>query len=1511
MKKLTVYALIFSLLVLFFVPVTTSAASSNTNDGIVNPITDISTFQENDILTIPWLSQQYGVTELQIIDELNKGYSLKEVYRALQIGNSSEQSMEDRLDSLNPAIRKAAKLAKQPNAALPTVTAATYSSVTNSTYDTVTNSIYSPIQRQLMSSSINDPLSYDELAVKRLNTQVDIAPYSIATGHENVSTISGGLQLENVDLTLPGRNGMSFGLKRIYDSSTASSFDKKAVGTRFKRVIYAPEMEISIKMWQKTAYGMNGMGPDIWTKVGTNQSFNSTYNYFIWWDHGISYRYDNPFSEYITEYGDDVARKRLEEKYAAFYYQGKSILIDRFSIDGVVFEAELFPTGRVFQVGSWVADLGPGYYNKAVASSMAARFPIGTGWRWDLPYIEEKDNKKFIHLFGGSAYELESDLRLKGYPWKGLTLQNDSSIRVNNVASAYALTTADGGKQYFASNGRLIQINDAYVDNKLQFEYGATNGYGEQLFKIKDVLGNEININYDNTRNEVVLTSGDRSVKYQKTKDEFGRMDLLSAVTDSGGRTTQYIYKTESAPFDLVNSPFPIGENQVALLKQVFHPTKARSEYTYESFNRKLGYKAWETAYRVKAREDVVDYSNGNPSATSNRVDFEYPIDGGANQQLTFDFSTIVKDGLKKTTYSYTKQYIDDNTPEVYYNNEITQEAGAGADKRTTKQLFDENRKQIAVPKEITTTVTSGTSTSQPVKIKQTYDDYGNLLTETNPLNESIVTTYTYIDKTNWLKSIQQPVDPSRSKFIEIERNDKGSVTKQTVKENNAGGKLYAQVNYDQYDTFGNAKTVTIKDDNRNIVMTREFDPQYQSAFLTKQSITVLDAESKSSTVSQTMTYNAATGQMTSYTDGRQGIMRYAYDKLGRLTQATFPDLEFITHEYNDTNNQITSTDQTKVKTVTKWNPFGLKDYTQVVGAGTGKQSFQYDAYSRLWKSQDARGNTTEYQYDPWSRVKQVIYPDTSESVDYDDINRTKTAKDGEQNRVRESYDLVGRSTEVVRLNVVNNVVQIIPVSSVLKYDYVGHALEATDADPAHLTKYAYDVLGRLTSVEDANKNTTGYAYSLANQLTEVQYPDGNKVQKQYDEMGRLIKKIDPAGQMDKYYYDGNSNLVKQIDRKGQTLEYQYNSRDDLTKSISLNETIGYDYDAAGRRLWMQDGTGKTVYTYVPATSLLDTMTYADGRTMKITYGSEGLGNRVAMIDPFGLNTAYSYDTRNRLSGVGEALNNWEASYTYKKNGLADITTLKNGISTSYTFDGAKLTDLVQKKNSGANVNTFAYGYDNNSNQTSKTENGVANSYTYDKLNRIDTSTQFQEKYTYDNRGNRQTLQSSQTPNLAGASYEYDDRNRLTKVTTDDGKVVAYKYNGDGLLYQRTENGQTTRYYYDGANLIAEGIVAANGTATMKARYIRGNGLATRVDANGNKAYYQVNGHGDVVGLTDASGNTLNTYTYDMWGNPLTTQETVSQPFRYSGEMTDSTTGLQYLRARWYDPSMGRFINER
>lgn len=195
-------------------------------------------------------------------------------------------------------------------------------------------------------------------------------------------------------------------------------------------------------------------------------------------------------------------------------------------------------------------------------------------------------------------------------------------------------------------------------------------------------------------------------------------------------------------------------------------------------------------------------------------------------------------------------------------------------------------------------------------------------------------------------------------------------------------------------------------------------------------------------------------------------------------------------------------------------------------------------------------------------------------------------------------------------------------------------------------------------------------------------------------------------------------------------------------------------------------------------------------------------------------------------------------------------------------------------------------------------------------MNRIQQSSQYEETYGYDPRGNRVTYETKQIPEAENREYEYDAFNRLIKATMADGQQVIYTYNGDGMLYERTENGEKVRYYYDGPNVIAEGKVSSSGTVGLKARYVRGNGLIARQDST-RKSYYLSNGHGDVIELRDSTGNLAqNSYSYDIWGKPIRAEETIANPFRYSGEYWDNTTGLQYLRARWYNPTDGRFISK-
>jgi RHS repeat-associated protein len=79
---------------------------------------------------------------------------------------------------------------------------------------------------------------------------------------------------------------------------------------------------------------------------------------------------------------------------------------------------------------------------------------------------------------------------------------------------------------------------------------------------------------------------------------------------------------------------------------------------------------------------------------------------------------------------------------------------------------------------------------------------------------------------------------------------------------------------------------------------------------------------------------------------------------------------------------------------------------------------------------------------------------------------------------------------------------------------------------------------------------------------------------------------------------------------------------------------------------------------------------------------------------------------------------------------------------------------------------------------------------------------------------------------------------------------------------------------------------------------------------NGQTYYYHLNGHGDVVALTDNNGNVVAEYEYDAWGNILSQTGSLASenPYRYAGYRYDEVTGLYYLMSRYYDANIGRFL---
>ena len=152
--------------------------------------------------------------------------------------------------------------------------------------------------------------------------------------------------------------------------------------------------------------------------------------------------------------------------------------------------------------------------------------------------------------------------------------------------------------------------------------------------------------------------------------------------------------------------------------------------------------------------------------------------------------------------------------------------------------------------------------------------------------------------------------------------------------------------------------------------------------------------------------------------------------------------------------------------------------------------------------------------------------------------------------------------------------------------------------------------------------------------------------------------------------------------------------------------------------------------------------------------------------------------------------------------------------------------------------------------------------------------------------------------------------NQLTRTLTRNYKV-SFTYDAEGLRTSKTVNGEKTVFVWDGDQLVME----FSESGKVQKRYIRGNdrGYGSNLvyadkGTDTEKQYYVTDPHGNVVQLTDESGKVIKTYEYDSFGNEVKPDGKDDNPFRYCGEYYDKETEEIYLRARYYQPEVGRFL---
>ncbi|MBK9715978.1 MAG: RHS repeat-associated core domain-containing protein [Saprospiraceae bacterium] len=300
----------------------------------------------------------------------------------------------------------------------------------------------------------------------------------------------------------------------------------------------------------------------------------------------------------------------------------------------------------------------------------------------------------------------------------------------------------------------------------------------------------------------------------------------------------------------------------------------------------------------------------------------------------------------------------------------------------------------------------------------------------------------------------------------------------------------------------------------------------------------------------------------------------------------------------------------------------------------------------------------------------------------------------------------------------------------------------------------------------------------------------------------------------------------------------------------------------------------------------------------------------------------YEYDNLDRLIRVKDWNQNILVEYYYLADGRVDYEKFGNGVQTNYYYDIAGRMDSIATKKSNGNILiTVGASLDLNGNHIRESifmpfvsgpgQGGALNAntnYQYSgNSNLLQNSTGYNfNTYQYNKNGATKDIQGSGGHIL----LNWDEKDRLTSFqNTDSAKTHLFEY--DGLGNRRRFN--DTRYALDilhGSNVLVE----TNLTGNPKSFYVHGLGLVCRIDPQtGAISYYHSDFRGSTLGITNASQDFTHQYQYEEFGQVERKFESVyNNPFQFVGKhgiMYDET-GLLFMRARYYDASIGRFLSE-
>jgi len=805
-----------------------------------------------------------------------------------------------------------------------------------------------------------------------------------------------------------------------------------------------------------------------------------------------------------------------------------------------------------------------------------------------------------------------------------------------------------------------------------------------------------------------------------------------------------------------------------------------------------------------------------------------------------------------------------------------------------TSTTFEVKRKNQVV---YTFQVPSGASTGYPAVLKSIRDRNNNtlnctyetaepwrLLSVTDPSGRSLQFSYsTNTGKTNLLIQVSGPL--SRSVYFDYDSD--GLLYKFTDAEGNVTQYFYdTTLGYDHI-----LKKVLLPRGNY-------IDNTYEARKMKSQKF-------KGNASSLSASYQA---NRTTITDEKGRSTAYDYNSsqfVEKITDLSGPS-GYEQYWYEDANNPSKATRMQDRNGYMYYYTYDTKGNVLQMQSPTGTHVFTYTTMNDPLTYKDPLNKTTYFNYDTpgnlrskvdplshstqWNRlsnglVESIVNPMShTTSLTYDPYGNVASIRDPMNNTTTFIYDVGSRQTQSTDARLQTSF-----------YSYDKNDLIKTITDPSNgITQYEYDANGNQRTITDAKNQPTYWDYNDLDQLISTTNANGNKITYTYNEDGSLASRSFPGGPSCSYGYDQSGRLGS-ISGSGYSCTFTYDANGNLKQASDGSGNISFIYDAGNRMTSSTDFYYNTVTYGYDAADHITSITYPGGKIVRYTYYDDG-----------------------RL----ETVRDWHdkvTTYIYRADGLLQEIQYPNSTRCIYSYDNAdRLTGVRNETGSGQVIASYTYGLDAAGNHISETYQepysapmltATSIQYGFDAANRLQNAGE--DLFTFETNGNLRSQTGSRN-----ANYTWDWDKRLIQIAGDYS--AEYIYDVFGHRRAATRSGTTVRYVLDINGPMSQVLMEKDASGTVLNYYVYGLGLISRIKPDGTTHYYHYNNVGSTIAITDQSQTITHKYQYDPFGRVLQSQEADANPFRFVGQwgVMDEGNGLHFMRARYYDAVLGRFLTE-